>query len=200
MRSMKLAAIVLIAMIALGIVGWGWVIGTTTSVNVAVGAPQPFKLTLLITADSPWNATTSGPRYWVVTPQGLESSANITLPVNTVIQLTIIDQDGATPIPAQYSNVEGTITNVISVTNDTTGAMQTATSLDNDTQIGHTFTIQQLNLNIPVGAHVNETAEFILTQTGTFTWRCEVPCGFGPAGLNGPMDGPGWMQGTVTVR
>ena len=37
-----------------------------------------------------------------------------------------------------------TITNVISVTNDTTGAMQTATSLDNDTQIGHTFTIQQL--------------------------------------------------------
>ncbi|MDG6955847.1 MAG: hypothetical protein JRM74_02925 [Nitrososphaerota archaeon] len=197
---MKLVAIIPIMMIALGVVGWGWVIGTTTSVNVAVGVPRPYKLTLLITADSPWNATTGGPRYWVVTPQGLESSANITLPVDTAIQLTIIDQDGSTPVTAPYSYVEGTITNVITITNGTTGVTKAVNSLDNDTQVGHTFSIPQLNLNIPVGAHVTETAEFTLTQRGTFTWLCEVPCGFGPTGRAGPMSGPGWMRGTVTVQ
>lgn len=166
-----------------------------------------FKLTLVITGSSPWNSTTTGPRYWVLTPDGLESSANISLPAHTLIQLAILDYDSATPLPSQYDQVTGTVGNVVYVVNGTTASggfanmttAQAVRSLDPNTQVGHTFTVPQIGLNIPVAANSVEVADLYINQTGTFVWHCEDPCGFGPTGWLGPMSTNGWMGGTITV-
>lgn len=180
---------------------------TTNTVGVAPTNGTVYKLTLAITVNNAWNSTTSGPRYWVLTPNGLMSSANISLPANTLIQLTIIDFDSASPLPSQFSQVSGTVGNVVYVVNGTTAAgdninVTTATAvsaLDPNTEIGHTFTVPQLGLNIPVAANSVEVADFYINQTGTFFWHCEDPCGFGPSGWLGPMGANGWMGGTITV-
>lgn len=176
----------------------------TTSSTTKSGA---YKLTLVITVNNAWNSTTSGPRYWVLTPSGLASSTNISLPAYTLIQLTIIDFDGATPLPSQFSQVAGTVGNLIYVINSTTAAGESinmtaakaVSSLDPNTQIGHTFTVPQLGLNIPVAANSIEITNFYLNQTGIFLWHCEDPCGYGSTGWGGIMSTPGWMEGNITV-
>lgn len=175
---------------------------TTTATTNGV-----YKLTLAITVNNAYNSTTSGPRYWVVTPSGLESSRSISLPAYTKIELTIIDYDGATPLPSQFSQVAGTVGNVIYVVNSTTAASENmnmdaakaVSSLDPNTQIAHTFTVPQIGLNIPVAANSVQVANFYINQTGTFLWHCEDPCGYGPSGWLGPMSTPGWMEGNITV-
>ncbi len=166
----------------------------------------PFKLTLLIVAAAQWNSTTTAPKYWVLTPEGLQSPANISLPAHTLIQLTIVDYDTASPLPSEYGQVSGTVGNVVYVVNGTaaasnfTQASATAvSSLNPETQIGHTFTVPQLGINIPVAANSVEMADFYINQTGTFVWHCEDPCGYGPSGWLGPMSANGWMGGSITV-
>lgn len=165
-----------------------------------------FNLTLEIVAAYPWNSTMTGPKYWVVTAKGLESPANISMPANTLIQLTIVDTDTATPLPSQYGNVTGTVGNVVYVINSTAAAgnfsansAEAVSYLNPKTQVGHTFTVPQLGLNIPVAADSVEVADFYINQTGTFVWHCEDPCGFGPSGWLGPMNTNGWMGGIITV-
>lgn len=178
---------------------------TTTSTHGTNGGT--FKITLVITVNNAWNATVSGPRYWVLTPNGLESSANINLPAYTLIQMTIIDYDSASPLPSQFSQVTGTMGNVVYVVNSTSAAgdnanLSTASkvgSLNPNTQIGHTFTVPSIGLNIPIAANSVEMANFYINQTGTFFWHCEDPCGFGPSGWLGPMSANGWMGGNITV-
>ena len=65
--------------------------------------------------------------------------------------------------------------------------------------LAHTFTIQQLGINIPVVGGNTEIAYLYLNETGTFPWICLTPCGFGPTGMQGAMSTAGWMEGNVTV-
>ena len=69
----------------------GRVSGTNSASN------GTFRMTLVITVNNAWNSTLSGPRYFVLTANGLESSANLSMPAHTLIQLTIIDYDSASP-------------------------------------------------------------------------------------------------------
>ena len=189
---------------------------TTTSQTTTGGAVSsgPFAITLVITGNAAWNSTTTGPRYWVLTPSGLDSSANISLPAHTLIQLTIIDYDTPTPLPSQFAAVSGTVGNVVYVVNGTTASGGTmpfggdanltsataVSSLDPNSEIAHTFTVAAIGLNIPVAANSVEVANFYVNQAGTFTWRCEAPCGFGSTGYAGPMSTVGWMTGTIIVN
>ncbi|MDG6988238.1 MAG: hypothetical protein JRN21_02820 [Nitrososphaerota archaeon] len=181
-------------------------VSSSTGSQSGNGTSGPFKLTLLIAGAAQWNSTATAPKYWVLTPDGLKSSANITLPAHTLIQLTIVDYDTASPLPSEYGQVSGTVGNVVYVVNGTaalsnfTQASATAvSSLNPQTQIGHTFTIPQLGINIPVAANSVEMADFYINQTGTFVWHCEDPCGYGPSGWLGPMSANGWMGGSITV-
>lgn len=174
----------------------------------ASGGSGVYAITLVITSNDQWNSSTSAPRYWVVTPTGLESAANLSLPAHRLIQLTIEDFDTPSPgTPSQYSQVTGTVGNTLMMMN-ATAASQNPTnasnysvvgSLNPDTQIAHTFTIPQLGINIPSAANSVEVADFTINQTGVFAWQCMDPCGFGPSGWLGPMSAAGWMQGSVTV-
>jgi len=169
----------------------------------------PYMLTLLETMGNEWNSTApeSQPIFFVAGPKGLESSANISLPANRLIELVIISYDTPTPPPPQYSNVTGTVGGKMYLINGTSASMSSpqswgaqVSSVPTD-QIAHTFTIVSLGINIPVVGGDTEIAFLYLTQTGTFTWQCYTPCGFMNVngGWSGAMVTPGWMTGQVTV-
>jgi hypothetical protein len=173
------------------------------------GNSTPYQLTLLEAMANKWNSTApeSQPMFFVEGPTGLESSANITLPAQRLIELVIISYDTPTPPPAQYSNVRGTVGGKMYLINGTAASMGTpeswgaeVSSVPTD-EIAHTFTILALGINIPVVGGDTEIAFLYLNQTGTFTWQCYTPCGFPNVngGWSGAMVTPGWMTGEVTV-
>jgi len=169
----------------------------------------PYMVTLLETMGNEWNSTApeSQPKFFIAGPTGLESSANISLPADRMIELVIISYDTPTPPPAQYSNVTGTIGNKMYLVNGTSASMSSPMSWGAEVssvptaQIAHTFTITSLGINIPVVGGDTEIAFLYLAQTGTFTWQCYTPCGFPnvDGGWSGAMVTPGWMMGEVTV-
>ena len=55
-------------------------------------------------------------------------------------------------------------------------------------ELAHTFTIQQLGINIPVVAGSTVIADIEIHQTGSFVWMCLTPCGLGTNGLAGAME------------
>ncbi len=181
---------------------------TSSAGASATGASGVYAITLVITSNDQWNSSTTAPRFWVLTPTGLVSAANMSLPAHRMIQMTIEDFDTPSAgTPSQYSQVTGTVGNTLMMMN-VTAASQNPTndsnynvvgSLNPDTQIAHTFTIPQLGINIPSAANSVEVADFTINQTGVFAWQCMDPCGFGPSGWLGPMSSAGWMQGSVTV-
>lgn len=185
----------------------------TTTTTTSSNSSSPYVLTLVITTNNLYNATFGDqPAYYVLGPNGLESSANISLPAHQLIKLVIFCYDNGTAplLEPQYANVNDTQNNMETVvTNDNVNSSQgssgmqltggqnvSSVSADN---IAHTFTIPQLGLNIPVEPSSTVSAYFTLNQTGTFFWFCMTECGFGPTGQQGAMATPGWMSGNIIV-
>lgn len=186
---------------------------TTTSATATSNSSAPYDLTLVITTNNVYNSTIGEqPAYFVLGPSGLQSSANISLPADRLIRLTIICYDNGTAnlTNAQDAVVTGTVNNTVDeVSNDNVNSSQgaagiqvvggqTISSLSPD-DIAHTFTIPQLGINIPILPSATVTAYFKITQTGTFSWFCMTECGAGPSGLQGAMTTPGWMTGNLVV-
>jgi heme/copper-type cytochrome/quinol oxidase subunit 2 len=179
----------------------------SSSTTSTVQQSGPYRITLMEIMDTGWNSTMAQPQFTVLGPNGLQSSANIPLPAHTLIQLTIISYDTPTAGSTdQEGKVMGTVGGVVYMINGTT-AMGTSvtppygtnvTSVPGD-MLAHTFTIQQLGINIPVVGGNTAIAYLYLNETGTFPWVCLTPCGFGPTGMQGAMSTPGWMEGNVTV-
>jgi hypothetical protein len=169
----------------------------------------PYLVTLLETMGNKWNSTAaeSQPMFFVAGPTGLESSANISLPAQRLIELVIISYDTPTPPPDQYSKVTGTVDGKMYLINGTSASMATPQSWGAGVssvptnQIAHTFTVTSLGINIPVVGGDTEIAFLYFNTPGTFTWQCETPCGFPNvnAGWSGAMVAPGWMVGQITV-
>ena len=187
-------------------------------------AVQPYTLTLVITTQSYFNSSAPDqPAFFVLQNNTLESSANINLPANVPIHLTVRNyDDGPADTSQVYSQVVGTTNDQVSVYNDTllqsyalnasstqasgiaiTGGV-VATYFDN-LSISHTFTIfsnttHKVVVNIPILPLTVEQATFTLSQAGGYTWQCEAACGAGASGMTGAMSTPGWMTGFVTAK
>jgi len=208
----------MLVLLAVGIgIGWGFQStiastsgGTVTVTNQSQGA---YPLTLVITTENTFNSTVgTQPAYYVLTSEGLQSSANIALPANTMIKITIVcyDDGSASLTSNQFASVQGTVNGTITYTNnDDINSSQgpsgivlkggeTVTSVSPDL-IAHTFTIPTLNLNIPVPLNSTVVAYFRTGTAGTYVWYCETACGAGSSGILGAMDTPGWMTGKVKV-
>lgn len=198
----------------------GWMTGdVVASASAATSAGQvsqssgPYTLTLIETMQNVWNSSAPmQPKFFVLGSHGLESSADISLPANTPIQLTIVSYDTPTPGSTDAEGVvSGTVGGSVYVLNGTlaTGSdnMSMAAAADwgqsvtsvPGSELAHTFTIQQLGINIPVVAGSTVIADIEIHQTGTFTWMCLTPCGLGGDGLAGAMAAPGWMTGNIEV-
>ncbi len=186
---------------------------TSTQQATSSNSSAPFILSLVITTNNMFNSSVGDqPAYYVLGPNGLQSSANISLPANRMIEVVIMnyDQGNATPINSQDDNVSGTVNGTMSVisnnvVNSSEGpsgivitGTQTVSSLP-AALISHTFTAPQLNLNIPVAAETTVIAYFMTGGPGNYPWFCTTPCGSGSSGLAGAMETPGWMSGSIVV-
>jgi heme/copper-type cytochrome/quinol oxidase subunit 2 len=184
--------------------------GVTTTVQ---NNSLPFVLTLVITTNNFYNSTYNPqPAYYVLTPNGLQSSANIALPAHKLIKLVIVNyDDGAAPLLMKdAANVSGTQGNLETVVNnDNVNSSQGLSGINvnggqqvssvNSSNIAHTFTIPSIGVNLPIPPSSTVSAYFTLNDTGTLTWLCLTACGFGPMGTLGAMDTMGWMTGSIDV-
>jgi len=186
---------------------------TQSASSTGTNTTGPFILTLVITTNNLYNSTVgTQPAYFVLGPNGLQSSANIAIPAHRLIEVVIMnfDEGNATLNGAQYANVTGTTNNTMSFyNNDAMNATQgpngivlrgaqTVTSLSPE-YVSHTFTIPSLGINIPVAAESTEVAYFTTGAPGSYLWLCASQCGSGPDGIAGAMASPGWMTGMITV-
>ena len=186
---------------------------TTATSTVTSNSTEPYDITLVITTNNIYNSTVGDqPAYYVLGANGLESTANISLPAHRLIRLVIVcyDDGPANLTGSQYATVTGTFNNeVYDVNNENVNSTQVVTGIQiaggqnvssvSPDNIAHTFTVPQIGLNIPIMPSSTVTAYFTLNQTGTFSWFCETQCGSGPDGTEGAMSTTGWMTGSITA-
>ena len=131
------------------------------------------------------------------------SPSNLVVPANSLVTVTIRDYDlGDTAMPkdSPFTKIQGTIDGTASAD----GSNYSSLAPD---KIAHTFTIPQLNVNIPLpgdglkGKDFDTvTFTFRTGKAGTYTFQCFDPCGTGSSGWEGPMVTKGYMIGTLTVQ
>lgn len=197
-RSRALA-IALVVVIAIGIV-IATIIRATSSAASAVATATPTVHEFLTIVPGEMDGSKNGPSY-------LPSS--FTLPAHSHVIVTITDLDTATPLTGAsviYDKVTGVTNNQIAVTpidvnnpNGSNGVTKTYSTVDPNI-VGHTFTIAQLGLNVPVPGTSRVTFSFNTGAPGVYSWRCNDPCGTGEYGWSGAMVMKGYMEGTIRVQ
>jgi heme/copper-type cytochrome/quinol oxidase subunit 2 len=186
---------------------------TTTVTSAATSAPQTLVLTLVITTANTFNSTVGDqPAFYLLGPKGLESTAHLTIPVNTLIKLVIVNYDGGNGslVSPTYSAVTGTVNSTVTVVSEddvNSSAVSNGISVNSPAPIStmspsilsHTFTIPSLGVNVPVALTATTTTYLKFDKTGTYLWFCMTACGSGADGLSGAMKTAGWMTGLITV-
>ena len=126
--------------------------------------------------------------------------ANFTVPAHSKVIVTIRNFDGgAATVPAAYLKVQGTSSGSEQVLSAKPGAKPQTVSQLPVGGASHTFTVGQLQLNIPVPPASTVTFSFHTGAAGTYAWQCFAPCGTGKTGWSGPMADNGFMRGAMTV-
>ena len=205
---------ILIVIIVVGGVSVGLLAGNVIDHSSSSGTSgqSVYSLELVVQHGIHFNSSVGNqPAFFVLQNGTLVNSSFIYIPANTLIDLTVIcyDNGPSTLENASYANVSGTVGGYEYVFNSTNPAglnqsktvstyFTKAKSL-NASNVAHTFTIPQLNLNIPLEPLSTTFAQFYANQTGSFLWQCFAECGSGPLAENGAMETPGWMMGTVVV-
>jgi hypothetical protein len=128
------------------------------------------------------------------------SPNNLVVPANSLVTISLHDYDlGDTALPQNtpFATVQGTVSGVAYLNG------QAYASLAPD-KIAHTFTIPQLNINVPLPGDGKESDTISFTfhtgKAGTYLFQCFDPCGTGSSGFEGPMATKGYMMGTLTVQ
>lgn len=175
--------------------------------NVSIsGTAHEYNVTLVITNQNYLASVGQNqPAYFVLENGKLMSSAQIYLPGNALIQMTIINYDsGPGSVSSAYSKVTGTTNNTEYVFNDTsvngTSVQGHWVSTVSNQDLAHTFTIASINLNIMVPSHSTVIADFHTPDSGVLSWQCEVDCGTGASGWGGAMETAGYMKGEVVIN
>ncbi len=214
-NSKAIYAVLIVAVVASGI-GIGYVMQhpnmADNDLSPAPGTDTVYHLTLVITTNNFFNSTQDQPAFYVLQNGTLKSSANIVLPADSLVVGTIVNyDDGNATTPATYEKVTGTVGNQITVVNNSLiNSTQTSNGINvigawttNDVpaaDIAHTFTVNGINLNIPIVISSVVQFSFQTGSMGTYTWQCYAACGSGASGWEQAMSTPGWMTGTVTIQ
>ena len=127
----------------------------------------------------------------------------LVVPAYSLVTIIIRNYDlGDTPLPANspFASVQGTLGKVATVNGHTYSTLAAE-------KVAHTFTLPQLNINVPlpgdaIGGKPYLDVSFTIRTgaAGSYYFRCMDPCGSGSIGWNGPMLTKGYMLGTLTVQ
>ncbi len=116
---------------------------------------------------------------------------NVTVKAGTTVDFVLTTIDTAV-----LQNFSDTVSTPFTVYNDTASGVVASRYSEgqaiSNMPIGHTFTITQLGLNIPIPATTVVSFSVTFSKPGTYMFMCDTPCGPG-MGLNG------YMQGYVVV-
>lgn len=200
-RNTIIAAFMVVVLVAVFFVGSGY-LGKVPSELQA--SPQQTDYTLNLVIKDSWYNSSAGyqPAFFVLSNGSLHSSADIHLPVSQLIRVNIVsyDQGISPPFLKSAANVTGTVYDQMGIYRENTTGLDSVdagtinqVSSVNASLVTHTFTINIPGnmVNIPVEAGYNDSAFFMISQAGNFSWGCMCPCGMAP------MSTPGWMMGTV---
>ena len=129
--------------------------------------------------------------------------STLVVPAYSLVTITIRNYDlGDTPMPkgSPFTSVQGTLGGVASVN----GHAYTTLAAE---KVAHTFTLPQLNINVPVPGDATTGKPYVEVSftirtgaAGSYYFRCMDPCGIGSIGWEGPMLTRGYMLGTLTVQ
>jgi hypothetical protein len=127
----------------------------------------------------------------------------LVVPAHSLVTVTIRNYDlGDTPLPkgAPFTSVQGIMGGVATADGHPYSALAPE-------KVAHTFTIQQLGVNVPIPGdasagkrYVEVSFTFRTGAAGFFYFRCFDPCGTGAIGWQGPMVTKGYMLGTLVVQ
>jgi len=120
------------------------------------------------------------------------SDNNVSVAANTTVKFIITTTDTAV-----LENYTAQVTTPFTVFNDTDSGQvslqyQAGQNVSN-LPIGHTFTISQLGLNIPIPPTTVVEFSLNFAHAGSYLYFCETPCGPG-------MNYTGYMMGYVNVK
>lgn len=137
------------------------------------------------------------------------------VPAGSRIDMTILGYDGCTPLRNPYF---GKVTGTLGGVEDVDGKPVSQINSWSGCNVGHTFSIPGINLNVPMatpsltanlcgtspctsGPKETVTFSFMTPRNaGTYFWQCRVPCGGGFVdGFGGPMQTIGFMMGNMEV-
>jgi len=131
------------------------------------------------------------------------SPSNLVVPANSIVTVTLRDYDlGDTPLPnnSPFTKVQGALGGVAFADGKAYSALAPE-------KVAHTFTIPQLNINVPLpgdgakGASYDTITFTLRTRAaGSYYFQCFDPCGTGASGWEGPMVTRGYMRGSFTVQ
>ena len=138
----------------------------------------------------------------------------LNVPANSVVTLTIDQEDGASGLRNPYwAQARGIIGGKFHMSYfDDQGAPQVGdfSKLDDASTLGHSFAIPDLGVFVPLlgisdaapaGSANVITFSFKTGKPGIYHWQCFVPCGAGTVyGNGGPMQTFGYMTGLLVVQ
>jgi len=210
----EFVAILLVLVLLIGLAA-GWLGGsirledgnlsTTQSQTTSIAPPATLESTKVVNLDviPDWggatydafvissyaNGTVPKPATSTMGPGSNDN--NITVPVGVSVTFVITNIDTAVLL-----NFTGPASTDFIVYNDTASGVvashYTAGQSISNLPISHTFTIQNLNVNIPIPPDTVVTFTYTFVTPGVYKYFCETPCGPG-------MDLAGYMNGYLIV-
>jgi hypothetical protein len=197
-------------------------LASPSSVTFGAGvAPNSGAVVHVVLQEDPQNTVSTHPdwvSYFIQDPtshQWLHTTI-FSVPAGTKVDMTILGYDGCTPLRNPlWSQVTGTIGGVVQVDGKPTTQINSWSGCN----VGHTFSIPGINLNVPMASpgltatlcgmspctpnnpHKVVTFSFMTPKTaGEYFWQCRIPCGGGFIdGFGGPMQTIGFMTGNMVV-
>jgi hypothetical protein len=223
----SLLVVAFLAVVAIGaFVVLHYFLGGPPTEDYASGVtPDTGAVVHVVLQEDPQNTVSTHPdwvSYFIQNPQ-TKAWVHTTLfqvPAGSRIDMTIYGFDGCTPLRNNFwGQVTGTLGDVEFVNGKAVHQINSWSGCN----VGHTFSIPGINLNVPMGSpslgqtaspglcstapctpsnpHRVMTFSFVSPRTtGQYFWQCRIPCGGGFIdGFGGPMQTIGFMTGNMDV-
>ncbi len=198
-----------------------YLLGGPPTVDYSAGiTPNTGAVVHIVMQEDPQNTVSAHPdwvSYFIQDPttKAWVHTTLFRVPAGSRVDMTIYGYDGCTPLRNPYwGKVTGTIGGIAYEN----GKPFTALNSWSGCNVGHTFSIPGIDLNVPMGSP-GLTASLCGTSpctsgpkqvmtfsfntpktTGEYFWQCRIPCGGGFIdGFGGPMQTIGYMTGNMVV-